>query len=333
MDNQNKDEIIQFGNSLNPNHDNNVKFNDLSNNNSNSQVSNNGQQVNQSINTQVQQAPNNNQSINQNINSQMQTSIPDIGQQVNQNVNTQVQQPIPNSNQSVNYNMNNQISNNNQQINQSDNTQVGQPIPNNNQTEHNTNIVTINNQEVVNLDDYKEDNRFRAKVKEETKEEKQNKKNAIKTIMVIAILVLIVFGIIKIANIFLSNNAIDNKNSLTFVSNAESFITDAKSLVRKDELSSKDFNYAPSCTDENKKETIIYLSKILSNINDNKISPFGGEYNLDKSYVKVVAKQKNSSCEYDYYIYLTDNSYYIGSGDNPILSTNLTKDEVKKYSK
>ena len=296
MDNQNKDEIIQFGNTLNPNHDNNVKFNDLSNNNSNSQVSNNSQQV-------------------------------------NQNINTQIQQPIPNSNQSVNYNMNNQISNNSQQINQSVNTQVGQPIPNSNQTEHNTNIVTINNQEVVNLDDYKEDNRFRAKVKEETKEEKQNKKNAIKTIMVIVILVLIVFGIIKIANIFLSNNAIDNKNSLTFVSNAESFITDAKSLVRKDELTSKDFNYAPSCTDENKKETIIYLSKILSNINDNKISPFGGEYNLDKSYVKVVAKQKNSSCEYNYYIYLTDNNYYIGSENNPVLLTNLTKDEVKKYSK
>ena len=300
MDNQNKDEIIQFGNTLNPNHDNNVKFNDLSNNNSNNQVSNNSQQVNQSVSHQVQQqAPNNNQSMNQNMNGQIQT----------------------------------QNSNNSQQINQSVNTQVGQPIPNNNQTEQNTNIVTINNQEVVNLDDYKEDNRFRAKVKEETKEEKQNKKNAIKTIMVIAILVLIVFGIIKIANIFLSNNAIDNNNSLTFVSNAESFITDAKSLVRKDELSSKDFNYAPSCTDENKKETIIYLSKILSNINDNKISPFGGEYNLDKSYVKVVAKQKNSSCEYDYYIYLTDNNYYIGSGDNPILSTNLTKDEVKKYSK
>ncbi len=332
MDNQNKDEIIQFGNSLNPNHDNNVKFNDLSNNNSNSQVSNNSQQVSQSINTQVQQAPNNNQSINQNINSQMQTSIPDIGQQVNQNVNTQVQQ-VPNSNQSVNYNMNNQILNNNQPINQSDNTKVGQPILNDNQTEQNTNIVTINNQEVVNLDDYKEDNRFRAKVKEETKEEKQNKKNAKITVAVIIVLILIIFGIMTLANKFLSNSAIDNKNSLTFVSNAESFITDAKSLVRKDELSSKDFNYAPSCTDENKKETIIYLSKILSNINDNKISPFGGEYNVDKSYVKVVAKQKNSSCEYDYYIYLTDNNYYIGSGDNPILSTNLTKDEVKKYSK
>lgn len=300
MDNQNKDEIIQFGNTLNPNHDNNVKFNDLSNNNSNSQVSNNSQQVNQSVNHQVQQqAPNNNQSMNQNMNGQIQT----------------------------------QISNNSQQINQSVNTQVGQPIPNNNQTEQNTNIVTINNQEVVNLDDYKEDNRFRAKVKEETNEEKQNKKNAIKTVIIIIILIIFVLGIIKLANTFLSNSAIDNNNSLTFVSNAESFITDAKSLVRKDELSSKDFNYAPSCTDENKKETIIYLSKILSNINDNKISPFGGEYNLDKSYVKVVAKQKNSSCEYNYYIYLTDNNYYIGSENNPVLLTNLTKNEVKKYSK
>ena len=267
MDDKDNKEIIQFGNSLNPNYDNNSKFNDLSKNQDMTNINN------------IKGNDFNNKSIN------------------SENIYVQdSQDKFINNKEEIYKNVHN-------------------------------NIVSINNQEVVKLD--KEDDEF--KVKKD--EEKDNKKSSIITFLVIIVLILLIFGIIKIVNNFLSNNKIDNNNSLVFVSNAESFIMDAKTLVKKDEKSSKDLNFAPSCIDDNKKIIIISLSKILSNVNDNKISPFGGEYNLDKSYVRVNAIYKNELCEFEYYIYLTDNNYSIGTENNPIISDKITKEVVKKNSK
>ena len=60
-------------------------------------------------------------------------------------------------------------------------------------------------------------------------------------------------------------------------------------------------------------------------------SSFGKPFDVNTSYVKVVAKKENNVCKYIYSIYLTDGTYSLGSPNNPVeLSQIKTTNREKK---
>ena len=128
----------------------------------------------------------------------------------------------------------------------------------------------------------------------------------------------------------------NNKNDLTFVSNAKSYVIAAEALVDSDGVSSlfgsSEKKYAPTCNSNNDDETNI---KIIDIITENYGTldfdgPYGTYYDVNNSYVKVKAIYTNGTCDYEYYIYLTDGTHSIGTPSNPILIDNVTTKSIKK---
>lgn len=167
---------------------------------------------------------------------------------------------------------------------------------------------------------------------------KNNKKNNITKIIIIIISVIAIFGLISFVGIFLSFNAInsvwDSTKISSFTADAKLYIGGARYLINIDNveyLLGGTTKYAPSCSDFGSRESIITLNEIVSNTdNDNTISPFDGNYDLNSSFVKVVSNLDKGNCEYSYYIYLTDGTYSIGTAINPTLSEEIDDSKVKK---
>ena len=117
-------------------------------------------------------------------------------------------------------------------------------------------------------------------------------------------------------------------------SDAKSYLEYARNLVRTDETNSLlggTVKYAPSCFNESKKVSKITFNEISSNTSESSIvSPFGGSYDLNSSYVQVVADLKNNECKYIYSIYITDGTYSIGSPSSPVEYDKLSVSDVKK---
>ncbi len=153
-----------------------------------------------------------------------------------------------------------------------------------------------------------------------------------KTFLIIGVIVIIVIiGAILLFSIFNGNS----KNASTYVKDAKSIINGAEALVDYDStssvLNSTTSKYAPICSTYNIQSTekTITLSDIINEgyfSNNSNIS-----YDLNSSFVKVKAViSQEKGCNYEYYIYLTDGIYSIGTPSNPILKDNITNKSVTK---
>ena len=67
----------------------------------------------------------------------------------------------------------------------------------------------------------------------------------------------------------------------------------------------------------------IKLKKKIIAGNNSNISPFGGQFDYDNSYIIIDINKDNEKCVYQKYIYLTDGKHSLGTKDNPILKENI----------
>lgn len=163
----------------------------------------------------------------------------------------------------------------------------------------------------------------------------QPKKSKKKIIIIIAsIIVILILPFLILKDFFRDNE----KLATEFVNDALEFLNGAESLVTADSTNSlfgpTDPKYAPKCITGNEESTI-KLNEIVDNpeitLTFTLKSPYGDKYDLDNSYIKIKAiKNETSSCSYDYYIYLTDKTYSIGTKTNPIEKNKLSSKVVTK---
>ncbi len=241
-------------------------------------------------------------SLNPNGNLNNNTNQPNMNEQNNS---------IPSDNQ--NFTMNNQ-----QIINQENINTQGEPNKNINQPTYSNysqeNLNNFNNNIISNNNDKK-------------------KKSNTKVTIIIIVAVLVIYILFRLITSLTSYNAvnsvIDNTRASSFVSDAKSYVQNARFIVGNEEASGK-LKYSPSCSIDNSASKII-LKEIVSNSgNMSSTSPFGKKYDLDSSFIKVISKITNNSCDYEYYIYLTDGTYSIGTPSNPILYNDLNSNNIKK---
>ena len=251
-----------------------------------------------------------------------------FGNSINPNSNSNVNQSNINlQNEAIlnNQNYNQQSMMNAQQVNNQTNTN-----PTYNQSYEQQNMVNNIQQENLNNNvnssvDYNNNNNT-------------PKKSNIKLIIIIVIAVVALFGLVRLVGLFLSyqgiNSVLDDTRKTTFVSDAKSYLESARSLVLSDTTNSLlggSTKYAPSCYNGNNNISKIPLNDISSNRGGSStVSPFSGSYDLNSSYVQVVAYIKNNECKYIYSIYITDGTYSIGSSSNPVEYDKLTVSGVKK---
>lgn len=164
-----------------------------------------------------------------------------------------------------------------------------------------------------------------------TSNNKSKNKNKIILIIGVIVIVVIIGVILLFSGIFNGNN----KNDLTFVSNAKSYVAAAEALVDSDGVSSlfgsSEKKYAPTCNSNNDEINIKIIDIITENYGTLDFAgPYGTYYDVNNSYVKVKAIYSEGLCNYEYYIYLTDGTYSIGTPNNPILIDNVTTKSIKK---
>jgi len=230
-----------------------------------------------------------------NNNENNQEPVINFGNSINGNVNTQPQSTIQPNNQNITM----QSLNNGQSMN----------IPPMNTPPMNT--PPMNNETNFQVD-----------------EQKTKKNRKIIIIIVVIIVVIVLYWIFSfVLSMFSTTNMLDNTRKSAFMRDAQSYLSYAKNLVREDEtnaLFGKTTKYIPECINNNSKKINIELIP-----SSNSKSPFGGEY-LSSSYVEVLAiKNNNNSCDYEYFIYLTDGEHSIGSSSSPIKENNLSVNDVK----
>lgn len=160
---------------------------------------------------------------------------------------------------------------------------------------------------------------------------KKNNKKIIIIVCVILGIVLLCFFSSFVLSFTQINSTIDKARESSFKSEAESILEAARNNINSDDLISvidkKQSKYNLYCDGENEKQVKLKLTELQNAISK---SPFGNNYDVNNSYVKVVAKTENNICRYIYSIYLTDGTYSIGSPNNPvdwnaIKTTNIIK--------
>lgn len=132
--------------------------------------------------------------------------------------------------------------------------------------------------------------------------------------LILALLLLIGNGVFIFLAYSNGNKKSDELTDSTYVAIAKGYIIAVEGSVLSEE-----------CNDKTA-EKVNYLSDVEGM--DNVVSPYGNAINREESYVKIVPKVKDNSCEYEFYIYLTDGTYSIGSANNPILEKNITVDTI-----
>lgn len=252
-----------------------------------------------------------------------------FGNSINPNSNSNANQP--------NMNLQNGTIQNSPNYNQ-------QPMINNQQVGNPTNVNPTYNpsyeqQNVVNNNIQQENinNNVNSSVNYNNSENTPKKSNT-KLIIIIVIAVVALFGLIRVVGLILAQQGItsvlDNTRTSAFVSDAKSYLESARSLVLSDATNSLlggSIKYAPSCFDASKKVSKITFNDISSNTSGiSTVSPFGESYDLNSSYVQVVADLKNNECKYIYSIYITDGTYSIGSPSSPVEYDKLSVSDVKK---
>ena len=154
-----------------------------------------------------------------------------------------------------------------------------------------------------------------------------SKKDDKKTKLIIIIVALIV--IIPILGILISRLMADgifnDTTKKVFVDDAKTIFDAAQMIVNEDNSNPYlENSYAPKCKRDGD-ETTIPFSRF------EQITSFSINYD-ESSFVKVKAilDLEIMECNYEYYIYLTDGTYSIGTASNPVLKDNVTIKSVTK---
>ncbi len=129
--------------------------------------------------------------------------------------------------------------------------------------------------------------------------------------LLIGIVVLIIIGGIRIAwGSYGEDRKLYNERETEFKKKASEFLDDTKTHYLSDKV---------LCTASG--------SDVVSIKTDETVSPFGNKYDFTNSYVFIEYEPNDTSCNYEYYIYLTDGKYSTGLVDNPASS-----DEIESLS-
>ena len=112
-------------------------------------------------------------------------------------------------------------------------------------------------------------------------------------------------------------NFVDQTKASIFKDYAVSFSMQAKQNV----ILSKKI----SCDEESLKSTRESLPELA---NGGKVSPFGGNFDYNSSYVLVEASEINGHCQYKASIYLTDGKYSIGTSSNPVSENDINSASI-----
>ena len=113
------------------------------------------------------------------------------------------------------------------------------------------------------------------------------------------------------------NKYVDQTKASIFKDYAISFSMGAKQNVL--------VNKKISCDEGSLKSTREPLPELA---NGGKISPFGGNFDYNSSYVLVEATEINGRCQYKASIYLTDGKYSIGVPSNPISENDINSASI-----
>ena len=168
-----------------------------------------------------------------------------------------------------------------------------------------------------------------------TNQDNNSKKIDKKTKIIIAIVVIIIIApvLIYLISRFVINNTNDNSNAEEFVLDAKSYVISAEEIVNSEGMSSlfgdSENKYSPKCNSNNEEKNI----KLIDIINYGALDfsgPYGSYYDVNNSFVKVKAIFSEGTCDYKYYIYLTDGTYSIGTSSNPIIIDDVTTKSIKK---
>lgn len=137
--------------------------------------------------------------------------------------------------------------------------------------------------------------------------------------LILSIIVLAIYIISFVLAFNTVNDYLDRTKASIFKDAAIGFAMQA----RQDAL----INKTISCDDESLKSIKGTLPELA---NGGKISPFGGNYDRNSSYVIVEASEVNGTCQYKASIYLTDGVYSLGTSSNPVLESEINSTNIKK---
>ncbi len=151
---------------------------------------------------------------------------------------------------------------------------------------------------------------------------KGDKKTKLIIIIVALIIIIPILGIL--ISKFMVGSIFNDTTKKVFVDDANIILDTAHMLVTNDFSNFlEETSYAPKCQTGGDETTIPFS-------NFTEITNFTINYNED-SFVKVKSIDNDTGiCNYEYYIYLTDGTYSIGTTSNPVSENDLTIKSVKK---
>lgn len=148
-----------------------------------------------------------------------------------------------------------------------------------------------------------------------------NKKSAFGTMAFSLAFLFVIIYLISFVIVYTKpKEIVDATKSKMFRNDAITYLQEVKDDVKK--------NKTVRCNSRNVTTEKVLIPSLSKNIT----SPFGEVYNQEESYVLVEAKEVSETCEYRYFIYLTDNKYSLGANVTPILEDKVLKTEIRKVS-
>ena len=135
--------------------------------------------------------------------------------------------------------------------------------------------------------------------------------------LAVSLIILIVYILSFVLAFQTVNKYVDQTKASIFKDYAVSFSMGAKRNVL--------VNKKISCDEGSLKSTREPLPELA---NGGKISPFGGNFDYNSSYVLVEAAEINGRCQYKASIYLTDGKYSIGMPSNPISENDINSASI-----
>lgn len=155
---------------------------------------------------------------------------------------------------------------------------------------------------------------------------RNNKGFTLVELLAVIVVLAIVMGIASIA----ITNVLDSTRKKTFASSAEMYIEGARDLISLAEMLSDTTVTLPKCAATGNTSDI---NLGLIKTEGGESSPYGGDYNKTKSFVRVTATPATAgdytSCNYVYSIYLTDDTYAIGTATSPVAESSIEASSVQ----
>lgn len=133
----------------------------------------------------------------------------------------------------------------------------------------------------------------------------------------ISIILVIVYIVIYVITLTRVDTSVDKEKAKVFKEKA----LEITERIKEDVLNSK----VIKCNARGTTEMKMTISSL-----DGENSPFGNQYNSDRSYVLVEASENNGECIYQFSIYLTDDNYSLGTIVEPVLLDRILRTDVRK---